>query len=61
MKLSHYTHFTSPIRRYVDQYIHQVMINTLFDGKLYTKHFETALKKAYQKFNSNSPTENIFV
>lgn len=34
---------------------------TLFDGKLYTKNFETALKKAYQKFNSNSPTENIFV
>ena len=34
MKLSHYTHFTSPIRRYVDQYIHQVLINTIFNGKL---------------------------
>jgi hypothetical protein len=34
MKLSHYTHFTSPIRRYVDQYIHQVLINTIFNGNL---------------------------
>ena len=34
MKLSHYTHFTSPIRRYVDQYIHQVLISKLFDKNL---------------------------
>ena len=34
MKLKHYTHFTSPIRRYVDQYIHQVLIKKLFDSKL---------------------------
>jgi len=30
MKLKNYTHFTSPIRRYVDQYVHQVLINKVF-------------------------------
>jgi len=34
MKLSHYTHFTSPIRRFVDQYIHQVLISKLFNKNL---------------------------
>jgi exoribonuclease R len=30
LKLKNYTHFTSPIRRYVDQYVHSVLINKLF-------------------------------
>jgi exoribonuclease R len=34
MKLTHYTHFTSPIRRIVDQYIHQVLIAKLFDPNI---------------------------
>jgi len=34
---------------------------TLFNAKLYTKNFETALKIAHEKFNSGFTTENIFV
>jgi exoribonuclease R len=30
LKLKNYTHFTSPIRRFVDQYNHRVLINKLF-------------------------------
>jgi hypothetical protein len=67
MKLSHYTHFTSPIRRYVDQYIHQVMINTLFDGKLEIikpdinsiNTFELELKKVNLLWNYLKVSDNI--
>lgn len=34
---------------------------TLYNPRLYAKNFETALKIAFNKFNSNSPVENIFV
>jgi exoribonuclease R len=30
LKLKQYTHFTSPIRRFVDQYVHKVLINKIF-------------------------------
>lgn len=67
MKLSHYTHFTSPIRRYVDQYIHQVLINVMFDGKLeITKPdvnkinvFELELKKVNLLWNYIKISEYI--
>jgi exoribonuclease R len=67
MKLSHYTHFTSPIRRYVDQYIHQVMINTLFDGKLEIikpdinsiNTFELELKKVNLLWNYLKVSDNV--
>jgi exoribonuclease R len=59
MKLNHYTHFTSPIRRVVDQYIHQILINKLFDptipinkldvNKINT--FERELKKVNSLWN----------
>lgn len=30
LKQKYYTHFTSPIRRFVDQYVHKILINKLF-------------------------------
>jgi exoribonuclease R len=33
MNVDYYTHFTSPIRRAVDQYIHQILINEYFTNK----------------------------
>jgi exoribonuclease R len=59
MKLTNYTHFTSPIRRMVDQYIHQLLIKKLFDptikiNKLDTTKintFERELKKVNTQWN----------
>jgi hypothetical protein len=59
MNLKYYTHFTSPIRRIVDQYIHQVLIQKLFDNKLTVKKldvdkiniFERELKKINLQWN----------
>jgi len=59
MKLNHYTHFTSPIRRIVDQYIHQVLIQYMFDDKLQVNkldvqkinRFELELKKVNLLWN----------
>lgn len=67
MKLKHYTHFTSPIRRVVDQYIHQILINKLFDhtipinkldvNKINT--FERELKKVNSLWNYLSISDKI--
>jgi exoribonuclease R len=73
MNLKHYTHFTSPIRRIVDQYIHQILIKTLFDTTLTVKKldvdkiniFEKELKKVnslwnYLKVSSKITNGEIF-
>jgi len=59
MNLNYYTHFTSPIRRIVDQYIHQKLIQHLFEPTLEIKKldidkvnkFERELKKITQLWN----------
>jgi exoribonuclease R len=67
MKLQYYTHFTSPIRRFVDQYIHQVFINTILDGKIdiikpdvnSINVFESELKKVNLLWNYLKVSNNI--
>jgi exoribonuclease R len=67
MKLSHYTHFTSPIRRIVDLYIHQVLIKDLFDPNLEiielninkVNIFERELKKVNLLWNYLKVSNNI--
>jgi hypothetical protein len=73
MNLNYYTHFTSPIRRIVDQYIHQILIQTLFDNTVIINKldidkvntFERELKKVnlmwnYLKVSSNITNGEIF-
>ena len=73
MNLNYYTHFTSPIRRIVDQYIHQILIQTLFDNTVIINKldidkvntFERELKKVnlmwnYLKVSSNIINGEIF-
>jgi exoribonuclease R len=67
MKLKHYTHFTSPIRRIVDQYIHQVLIHKLFNPTLIINKldvnkintFERELKKVNSLWNYLKVSDKI--
>ena len=66
MKLKHYTHFTSPIRRAVDQYVHQVLINKFFDKIEINKldidkvnKFELELKKVNLQWNYLKVSDKI--
>jgi hypothetical protein len=67
MKLKHYTHFTSPIRRIVDQYIHQVLIHKLFDSTISINKldvnkintFERELKKVNSLWNYLKVSDKI--
>jgi hypothetical protein len=73
MNLTYYTHFTSPIRRIVDQYVHQLLIKTLFDKNIIINKldinkinsFEKELKRInlqwnYLKISDKIPNNKIF-
>jgi len=57
MNVNYYTHFTSPIRRIVDQYIHKVLINEYFDTKTKSKITKLDVQKINEfEFNLKKVT-----
>ena len=67
MNVNYYTHFTSPIRRIVDQYIHKVFINEYFDSNMQIpkldvhkiNEFELNLKKVTTMWNYITISDKI--
>jgi exoribonuclease R len=67
MNVKSYTHFTSPIRRIVDQYVHKIFINEYFDGNMKIEkldvdkinEFELNLKKVTILWNYITVSDKI--